>query len=335
MDDEWFIVWLLWTATQHRSDVTVHVRDSDGNFLLIEVFGMLVPLISCVCCPFLCCLVCVDWCASAFFSCCASRILPQTAAAIPSWLHEDNSQYRVWLRQGLLHIIPIPRTPAELCRIPSRLTAESALQFVRASDSHPYTEATPAVQRLLRRRFDKYPSSALAQNRFWRRVIVPRAAAEVLRRVPQVLNRAIDMFYLRDPVSLRDAAVLHKFAVEPYQLDEKSAPATKLSPLSASATSSTTSSTTDRDVTALSASAMVATRVRLTHALYAMLAHQQFHPPKRYPMPPATSRYTDAATLGLKLTCALEMLYADACRARPSPAPSATGTLEGVCTSPL
>jgi hypothetical protein len=37
LDDEWFIVWLLWTATQHRPDLTVHVRDSDGNFLLIEV----------------------------------------------------------------------------------------------------------------------------------------------------------------------------------------------------------------------------------------------------------------------------------------------------------
>jgi hypothetical protein len=278
----------------------------------------------------------VDLLSSSLVSCSVRVFRPvQTAAAIPSWLHEDNSQYRVWLRHGLLHIIPIPRTPAELCRIPARLTPESALQFVRASDSRPYTEATPAVQRLLRRRFDKYPSSALAQNRFWRRVIVPRAAAEVLRRVPQVLNRAVDMFYLRDPVSLRDAAALQKFTVEAYQLDEKSTPTTKLSPPPASVTSDAAASVADRNVTALSASTMVATRVRLTHALYAMLAHQQFHPPKRYPMPPATSRHIDAATLGLKITCALEMLYADACRAQSSPMSSASGTSECVCVSQL
>jgi hypothetical protein len=46
----------------------------------------------------------------------------QTATAIPSWLTEGNSQYRVWLRAGQLHIVPIPRTPAELMAIPGNLT---------------------------------------------------------------------------------------------------------------------------------------------------------------------------------------------------------------------
>jgi hypothetical protein len=37
IEDEWFIVYLLQLLTRHRADVTVGVRDADGQFLLIEV----------------------------------------------------------------------------------------------------------------------------------------------------------------------------------------------------------------------------------------------------------------------------------------------------------
>ena len=53
--------------------------------------------------------------------------------------------------------------------------------------------------------------------------------------------------------------------------------------------------------------------VRLSRCLHAQLAQQAFHPPKGYPpLPPPDSRLHGAAALGMKLTCALEMLHARA-----------------------
>ena len=58
---------------------------------------------------------------------------------------------------------------------------------------------------------------------------------------------------------------------------------------------------------------MVSVVVRLSRCLYAQLAQQAFQPPRGYPpLPPPDSRQHGAASLGMKLTCALEMLHARA-----------------------
>ncbi len=107
----------------------------------------------------------------------------QTASVIPTWLSEDNSQYRVWLRGGALHIIPIPRTPSELLTIPARLTPENGLRFLRSHGAAAFTLAAPVVQRRLQKRLAPHPNETLEHNRVWRRCLLPRAVAQVVRYV--------------------------------------------------------------------------------------------------------------------------------------------------------
>ena len=70
---------------------------------------------------------------------------------------------------------------------------------------------------------------------------------------------------------------------------------------------------------------MVQVSVRFSRCLYAQLAQQAFEPPRGYPpLPPPDSPAHPAASLGAKLTCALEMLHAARSRhAMPDQARSA------------
>lgn len=80
MDDEWFIVWLLFQLSRNDPDLAISVVDNDGQFLLIEA-----------------------------------------ALVIPRWIKPENTKNRVWIHKGNIHIIPLPRTPAELTLVPSNL----------------------------------------------------------------------------------------------------------------------------------------------------------------------------------------------------------------------
>lgn len=42
----------------------------------------------------------------------------EAAHKLPKWLQPDNSSNRVWLKQGAVHIIPFPNTPAQVGVIP-------------------------------------------------------------------------------------------------------------------------------------------------------------------------------------------------------------------------
>lgn len=117
IEDEWFIVHLLREVSRKFSDVLVSVRDSDGEFLLIEA-----------------------------------------ADAIPTWLSPENSENRVFLRRGLLHIIPMPQTPFELAEIPPRLTATRAARIILRG--HIRTEAAAEVQAAIAARLEGMPQSA-------------------------------------------------------------------------------------------------------------------------------------------------------------------------------
>jgi hypothetical protein len=239
-------------------------------------------------------------------------LLIETAESIPSWLAEDNARYRVWLRQGHMHIIPIPRTPAELMNIPSKLTPENALTFLRSPIAAAYTVAAAPIQQQLRSRLESHPIDTLAHNRLWRRCILPYSVALAIRRSPALISRAIETFYLRDPVCLRDAASLRRFKPAlKYELPKPAAKPTSLISEIESKPPAVMYAPSDSQE-------MVACRIRFSRALYAMLTNQPYHAPKRYPMPPSDSNaeLVSAAELGMKLTCAMEMLYQDAVRKR-------------------
>ncbi|KAI9028156.1 SGT1 protein-domain-containing protein [Phycomyces nitens] len=199
-------------------------------------------------------------------------LLIEAAMELPSWLDPTNSQNRVYVHKGKVHIIPLPTTPAEIMQIPSagKLGRAQAITLVR--QSLVSTEASPSVQSIIGERIKDYPKAA-KEEIHRARCILPKQAAFVLCKAPQLLPLAIEAFYLREPISLKACAKMHHFS--PIQ----------------------------NDVDAI---------VRFTKTTYAQTVSQKFYAPKPFHLPPVSKKKEfKAAELGMKVACGLEMLYAD------------------------
>lgn len=116
IEDEWFIVFLLRHITCTINGVIAKVTDNDGQFLLIEA-----------------------------------------ADHLPPWLQsEDNSVNRVFIYNGILHIIPQPDSPGTLGLYPITTPELSTAIAIVANDMLP-TAASEHVQAAIGRRLDIYP----------------------------------------------------------------------------------------------------------------------------------------------------------------------------------
>lgn len=60
-------------------------------------------------------------------------LLIESSLEIPKWLTPENSNNRVWLSNGVFHIIPKARTPMELLTLPTEnsISLEKALQILK------------------------------------------------------------------------------------------------------------------------------------------------------------------------------------------------------------
>lgn len=130
-------------------------------------------------------------------------LLIEAAMALPTWLDPSNSEHRVGLYQGKAHIIPLPRTPAELMQIPAKLTIERAIDIIRQPVIS--TMADDDVQQAIEDRLVDKPELHHA------RCTLPSRAAYVLLRHPQLLPLAVEAFYLRDPAGLKACAAMSTF----------------------------------------------------------------------------------------------------------------------------
>lgn len=130
-------------------------------------------------------------------------LLIEAAMALPTWLDPSNSEHRVGLYQGKAHIIPLPRTPAELMQIPAKLTIERAIDIIRQPVIS--TVAEDGVQQAIEDRLVDKPELHRA------RCTLPSRAAYVLLRHPQLLPLAVEAFYLRDPAGLKACAAMSTF----------------------------------------------------------------------------------------------------------------------------
>jgi len=239
IEDEWLVVFLLVEISRRFQDITVHVFDSDGHFLLIEA-----------------------------------------ADDIPEWLSPSNSFARVFLRGGLLHIVPTPSTPAELVVIPVDLSLSEGLAAIR--DPSLDTEASAQVQKAISSRLSPYPISILNSHRHVSRCLLPRRAAWVLSHHPSLIAPAIEAFYYRDPVDMRAGR--------------------KMSCLLPRATKQTKATPKD----------LIWTRVAFTRCLYAQAVGQKYSAPTCYPSFPWKEGQPEhlAVDMGVKVAAGLEMLYA-------------------------
>ncbi|KAI9098700.1 SGT1 protein-domain-containing protein [Phlyctochytrium arcticum] len=159
LEDEWFIVFILFQISTAFQDIVISVSDNDGQFLLIEA-----------------------------------------ADFLPSWLDPETSENRVFIHKGKLHIIPIPRTPAEIPLYPAgRLPLSTAVSLVAGN---ALTQTSDAIQRPVSARTSRYPSH-ISENLHRASVIVPRKVAQLLHHDPQLIAPAVGAFYGRDPVAMK------------------------------------------------------------------------------------------------------------------------------------
>lgn len=136
-------------------------------------------------------------------------LLIEAALELPSWLDPSNSQNRVYLHQGKVHIIPLATSPADILQMPTagQLLRQKAIAHVR--QRQPI--ASPSIQHAIQDRIQEYP---LASKKEIHRAncLLPNKAAFVLLSEPQLITLAIEAFYLRDPISLKYCASMNTFS---------------------------------------------------------------------------------------------------------------------------
>ncbi|KAI9303663.1 SGT1 protein-domain-containing protein [Cunninghamella echinulata] len=215
-------------------------------------------------------------------------LLIEAALELPPWLDPSNSENRVYIYQGQLHIIPLPKSPTDLFNmIPSvnkTLTRQQGIEYLRQHNSNKTsstatTVASASIQKVLHQRIKDYPDPQLHYSRTHFHSL---KAAWVILMEPQLLTFAIEAFYLRDPISLKHCITMSTFLSSPASLNEKKGKE-KLTPINVV--------------------------IPWTRTTFAQTLHQSFYPPK--PFPPFHKDDPDfmMKDMGMKLTCGLEMLY--------------------------
>ncbi|KAL7746517.1 hypothetical protein RI367_008167 [Sorochytrium milnesiophthora] len=136
-------------------------------------------------------------------------LLIEAADHLPSWITPENSQNRTFLHRGKVHIIPLPRTPAEIALLPSgAVSLERAIQIVRSPQLQ--TEASEPVQQAILKRTACYPQKA-HENSHFARCLIPHRVAHILHHNPQLVSAAVSAFYTRTPQLLKACNLMTEF----------------------------------------------------------------------------------------------------------------------------
>ncbi|KAF1782156.1 hypothetical protein JG687_00007099 [Phytophthora cactorum] len=207
-------------------------------------------------------------------------LLIESAEALPDWVTPEDSDRRVFVLDGKLHIAP-PGAAIKRGKDGDLYDDDALLQVL---DVGVKTEASTAVQRLIRHKLDQVPTY-LRDNRHRVRCLLPERAARVFSANGELVGPAVEAFYYREP---KKAGLI----------------CTKMA---------TFMPTGD---------AVVEQRVTFSRAMFAQLKQQEFFPPKPFLRLDARYRVLEkkdgehthpdkqAADIGVKLACGLELLYA-------------------------
>ena len=124
-------------------------------------------------------------------------LLIEAANALPHWLEPEVAEFRLWIHQGKLLIIPLKVSMEKASPV---LSLDQALQFIRRSKSDLLS--LPEIEQEAFFRLKKYPQK-IQDSLHNALITVPRKIAWLLHRAPSYISPAIEAFYLRDPVALR------------------------------------------------------------------------------------------------------------------------------------
>ncbi|KAJ4714559.1 putative SGT1 protein [Melia azedarach] len=127
-------------------------------------------------------------------------LLIEAAFHLPRWLNPENSENRLFIRRGDVHIIPKKSIPN-----PSLI---DSLKFLISNENQ--SRASEAVQNVVKSKIAEYPGRA-RKNMHNVRVRVPVSVAQVLKHEPCLISLAVEGFYDRDIDTMKYAAKMEKF----------------------------------------------------------------------------------------------------------------------------
>ncbi|KAI8826478.1 SGT1 protein-domain-containing protein [Chytriomyces cf. hyalinus JEL632] len=216
-------------------------------------------------------------------------LLIEAADHLPPWLNPSNSANRIFIASGDLHIIPQPKTPSEIAFIPSgaHVPLDRALHVVR---THPQlTRANTDIQQAAFEKLIDFPAKLRVDDCQWAKCWVPRNIARILKADESLIAAAVEAFYLRDPLQLKECQNMSHFH-----------PSTNIQ-----------------------------TSIRFTRTLYAQLVSQEFPvPPKSFRLPSRDASDFKGHDLGMKVALGFEILAVAAVRNAESGGPVARKSVE-------
>ena len=203
-------------------------------------------------------------------------LLIEAANALPRWLNPEIADFRVWLNNGKLLIVP-PEKPGvqNVGGKPEAVTLNEALKFIENQTSKLLH--LPSVEAEAFYRLQRYPKQ-VSDSLHHALLTIPRKLAYILHEDAAYISAAVEAFYLRDPIALR--------------------------PLQASNPTGLQFPPTD----------LVVMSVKFTKVGYAQLKSQQFAAPMSwadYASAKRDAKSKGRAEMGMKATCGFEMLMCD------------------------
>ena len=205
-------------------------------------------------------------------------LLIEAANALPLWLNPEIADFRVWMNTGRLLIIPVEHPGGKKRRYLSSsdtLSLDKALNFLQDSTSRLLHSTK--IQNEAFHRLQKYPAQ-ISESLHHALVKIPRKLAFILYEDERYITRAVEAFYLRDPIALRP-------------LQSGSGKDLSFPPIDC-----------------------VSTSLKFTKVGYAQLVSQKFQAPlswKQAVSAKGDSRAKQHADLGMKVACGFEMLLCD------------------------
>ncbi|KAJ1980541.1 hypothetical protein H4R34_002412 [Dimargaris verticillata] len=138
-------------------------------------------------------------------------LLIEAADVIPSWLTPENSENRVFIYRGHLHIIT-DQTTHNTAHLSDGLSSLSVQQALTALRDHPQASVgNTSAQAKVFERIAQGPAVIHTANCHRTRCCVPRAVAHLLFHQPQLIAPAVEAFYLREPVGLAATRAMQQF----------------------------------------------------------------------------------------------------------------------------
>ena len=205
-------------------------------------------------------------------------LLIESALHIPDWLKPETAENRVWIQNGHLQIIPLKEFTSH---DPPPLSVDDALKHLRMAIRSEGTTASlftdMGMNTAILEKIKGFPKILVEQIHF-ARVMMPRLLAQVIHRNRQVISAGVQSFGNR----------ITECRVRSFNIK------TNVKKLG--------------ELKYFPAVDWVTVNVQFSRPLFAMIKLQKFKPPPTFPPQSLSATEREAYELGIKLTCAFELL---------------------------